>query len=279
MTRSKSRIKGSAYFYGRAVAACALVVLFLFIFMIAAYNVILVTDNIRKNITIQVFINDDLPADDIRKIESDIWSIPGVSGVEYIDKDQALNIMMDAFGEELFSELKGNPLPSSFEVKLDRNSLGWENVQRMANIIQLMPGVGEVDYGGDLLKNIDRIRELVIIAAVVFLGLISLSSTAAVSNAAQLLYYRNSEKIQVERMLGATKFYLSKPLIMRGIFIGLASTALAALLTIVIYYVVNDSLLEIDFIPPHFIGAAFIWFAFWGGYGGYHGFIHGGGSE
>ncbi|MBD3170121.1 MAG: FtsX-like permease family protein [candidate division Zixibacteria bacterium] len=273
--KTKTRRKIDTGYTGRAIAGCALIFTFLILFIIAGYNIIVAADDFRKELTIQVYLEDDLDETRIREIESSMWDITGVSNVKYVDKGDALSILKEEYGEELFTELKDNPLPRSFEIKMDRKYLGWENMERAALEIRPMEGVTDVDYGGDLLRKLDLLREFVITIGLIFAVLISLAATAVVSTSTQLLYFRDREKVEVMAMLGATNFYIARPLIIQGVIVGFLSSVVATLISLGFYMFINESLIGLEFAPPHLLAAVFLWAALWGAYGGYVGFLKG----
>ncbi|MCP4633401.1 MAG: hypothetical protein GY855_10790 [candidate division Zixibacteria bacterium] len=274
MTRKIESSFGSGY-YSRAIAGCTLIFTFLLLFILAGYNLMIMADDFRKGFTIQVYVDKSSTENSIREIETSIWNVAGVSEVKFISSEDALVSMKGLFGEEIFSGLKINPLPSGFEVKLDRGSLGWDNMERIVNAIKPLKGISEIDYGGDLLKKVDTIREFVITIGLIFLVVISLAATAVASNAAQILYFRDKEKIDIMNMLGATDLFMARPLIIQGFFIGLISSIIAILFSLASYMVISDNLIQLEFIPPHILLAVVVWAGLWSAYGGYSGFIRG----
>ena len=222
-------------FWGRAVAGCSLIFSFLFLFIIAGRNVMTIADDFRKEMSIQVYFDRAISPEEIAQAQLVIRNMEGISEVKFISSEDALKFMQMEFGSSLFSELQTNPLPPSFEIKLDRDHQALKQVRKTADSLRAIPNVTEVDYAGELLGKVERLRELVIYVGLVFLGLISLAATAVVSNAAQILYFREKEKIEVMRMLGATDFYMARPLIIKGTLIGVISALIAILISLAIY--------------------------------------------
>ncbi len=259
----------------RAVLGCSLIYFLLIVFALVYYNLHLISDDLRHSITIQAYLEKSVQNADVQKIESEMWRIPGVSEVRFINKEEALSVLKEAFGEKVFEGLKSNPLPASFEIKLDRNHLGWENIHRAAEYIKRISGVKEVDYGGDLLKKIDKIVRVGTLVGVVLLALISLAVVAVVINASQLLYYKDSFKLGIMEMLGATDFYLSGPLIIKGALIGGVSSIIAIILSIGSFMGLGKSISDVEFLPPQILILLVVWGVIWGAFGGYSGFRSG----
>jgi len=262
-------------FWGRAVAGCSLIFSFLFLFIIAGRNVMTIADDFRKEMSIQVYFDRAISPEEIAQAQLVIRNMEGISEVKFISSEDALKFMQMEFGSSLFSELQTNPLPPSFEIKLDRAHQALKQVRKTADSLRAIPNVTEVDYAGELLGKVERLRELVIYVGLVFLGLISLAATAVVSNAAQILYFREKEKIEVMRMLGATDFYMARPLIIKGTLIGVISALIAILISLAIYLALGNEFMRIEFVPVEIILAVMGWAGLWGAYGGYSGYARG----
>ncbi len=252
-----------------------MIFLFLLIILLISQNILTAIDDFRRNMTVQVYVDRFASRDLRNNIESRLWNITGVSQVHYISPEDALEFMMEYFGDELFTALAENPLPHSFEVKVDRNHLGWENLSNIAKNAANIEGVAEVDFAADLMRRMEDFREFLILMGLVFIVLISLAATAVVANSAQLLYYQHNLKIAIMRDLGAAEFYLAKPLIYKGAMIGLISTVVSGMLTVVVFWLVNSNLIEIEFLNPAILLGLIVWAVFWGAVGGYNGYVLG----
>jgi len=234
-----------------------------------------IADDFRKEMSIQVYFDRAISPEEIAQAQLVIRNMEGISEVKFISSEDALKFMQMEFGSSLFSELQTNPLPPSFEIKLDRDHQALKQVRKTADSLRAIPNVTEVDYAGELLGKVERLRELVIYVGLVFLGLISLAATAVVSNAAQILYFREKEKIEVMRMLGATDFYMARPLIIKGTLIGVISALIAILISLAIYLALGNEFMRIEFVPVEIILAVMGWAGLWGAYGGYSGYARG----
>src|SRR6266536_1333210 len=87
------------------------------------------TNQVRDQVGLRVFINDvngqQAPADQVNALKAKLQAIPHVKQVQFVDKNQALNILSARLKqdnrEDITAQLPGahNPLPASFNVTPD----------------------------------------------------------------------------------------------------------------------------------------------------------------
>ncbi len=177
-----------------------------------------------KSFGLVVYINDDLSIQKENTLKAGFEKDPDIIGVKYISKDQAIKDLRKIMGKES-SILEGfdeNPLPSSFELKLQSNLLLPDLVRAKALEIKEIEGVEEVQYGEKWLSSLNTITEIMKISAL-FLGSITFTAIVFVTySTIKIFFYRRKDEIETLKLLGATRTFIRFPFLLEGLFLGIA---------------------------------------------------------
>ena len=84
-----------------------------------------------------------------------IKNIKGIRTATIIEKEDAVRIFQDQFGEDITEILGYNPLPTSAVVNLMRTSKDPVRVEPIIKEIRKINRVDEVRYQGNLIKKIE----------------------------------------------------------------------------------------------------------------------------
>ncbi len=149
-----------------------------------------------------------------------------VDSVEYISKEQALEIMKRK-EPALADQVPGNPLPDSFKVQPKRG----EDVAAIAESLQpLPPGVEKVNYGKKTANRILRVARvfevLSALAIVILLG----AATILIGNTIRLSIFARRREIEVMKLVGASNWFVRGPFIVEGLLTGVIGAAAAVVL-------------------------------------------------
>ncbi|MEO8092377.1 MAG: permease-like cell division protein FtsX [bacterium] len=191
---------------------------------------------VREQIGLRVFLFADATKDDIKQVRGQIKGIDHVDGVDYISKQEAVQILkgrVEGDLKESLNELRGNPLPASFDVSLDDP----DNLEAVQNDLQpagpngkpqpINPIIEEVN---DARSETNQIREVtgdVQIYLVVIATLLLLASLLLIANTIRLSIYARRREVEVMRLVGATNWFIRWPFVVEGILVGLMGALIA----------------------------------------------------
>jgi cell division transport system permease protein len=153
-------------------------------------------------------------------------SLPGVSQVSFVTKEEALIILQGRFGPG--ADLVGtvgdyNPLPDLIKVKAEYPYL----VPSLAQKLEITIGIDTVRYGQGTVEQLLRTASWVRRAGLIGLAGISVAAIFLISTSIRLTVYSRREEITIMRLVGATNWYIRWPFLVEGVFIGLFGSALA----------------------------------------------------
>ena len=194
------------------------------------------TSDVRSQIQLRVFLYDDASQNQVKTLGARIDKLPHVTDVEYVDKKQALKILHSRVEGDLkdsLDELKGNPLPRSYNVSIDDQdnleTVRQEIVPPGPNgkgqpISSIISGVNDSSQEASKIRSVTGAIKIV-------LGLIAIllliASLMLVGNTIRLSIYARRREVEVMRLVGATNWFIRWPFVLEGIIVGLVGAAIA----------------------------------------------------
>jgi cell division transport system permease protein len=181
------------------------------------------------NAVMSVEINDTIDEDEKRVIEDEIKEREEVESITFVSEDEKLNdipleIDWDILGNE-------NPLNGSYEVTLKKEYATTYHINTFAKDVAEIEGVEFVDKPDlktfeETEKNVSAIT----LALVIFTALLLFISLILLNNTLRLAIYSKRYLINTMKLVGATKWYIMRPLLGSAFWQGIISGIIAAVL-------------------------------------------------
>ena len=227
-----------------AVFSLFLALYFVGLLAIAGENTKSILQYLRSKYKIEVFFKQDIEYRSAKSISASILKIKGVRSSTVINKDDAVRIFKDQFGEDILAILGYNPLPISAVVNLKRKSDQLLDASPIVNEIKILDGVEQVRYQGHLIKKIERtyakIMKYFPFMAMVFV----LVAVLVIYNTVKLSIFSRKDLINSLKLIGATKIFIQMPFIFEGLIDGFLASLIASPLILVtvngINYMMNN---------------------------------------
>jgi cell division transport system permease protein len=155
-----------------------------------------------------------------------LQSDPRVASVEYISKEQALEIMKRK-QPDLVKNIATNPLPDAFKVHPKRG----EDVVAIANSLNpLPPGVESVNFGKKTATRILRVARIFEVLSALAILILLGSATILIGNTIRLSIFARRREIEVMKLVGASNWFVRGPFVVEGLLTGLLGAAAAIVL-------------------------------------------------
>ena len=117
------------------------------IFFVIGQNLNHFVEQVESKQGLQVFVKEEATQIQIQEIKTKLQAIEGINTIEYVSKEDALQVMKNKFGEKS-NLLKGyeldNPFPASYVVTLTDLNIS-EDVQNKINQIELVDDITSSD--------------------------------------------------------------------------------------------------------------------------------------
>ena len=220
--------KGKTSYMG-AIIGVAVV---LFLFGIVGWfflNLRKTGDYFKESIQVHTYLNRDVNKKQVDSLTQYISALPYANRVEYVDKEMAAK-KWNAENDTTWKQfLSNNPLPESIDFYVNAEYVEKDSLDKLSNNLQqAFPGViSEFQFPTE---TVAKVSNFVKSAAVIFLiaGIIlTILVVFSIDNTIRLAMYSNRFIIKTMQMVGATRWFIAKPINQRAIINGLIAAAIA----------------------------------------------------
>ncbi|MEJ7609607.1 MAG: permease-like cell division protein FtsX [Ferruginibacter sp.] len=225
----KASSKRSKPSYVYAIIGVSLV---LFLFGIVGWfflNLRKTGDYLKESIQVHTYLNRDAPKKKIDSLTQYISALPYANRVEYVTKEKAMQ-KWNAENDSTWKQfLSNNPLPESIDFYVKANYVEKDSLNLLAaNLQTAFPGViSEFQFPTE---TVMKVSKFVKTAAVIFLIaaiILTILVVFSIDNTIRLAMYSNRFLIKTMQMVGATRWFIAKPINQRAIINGLVASAIA----------------------------------------------------
>lgn len=187
-------------------------------------------DAVKENLTVTVALDDDTPAPDAARLQSQLRTKRYVSSIEYISKERALKEHVESMGIDPTDFLGTNPFSISMEIKMKADYSCNDSLEWITDELKNTPLVSDVMYQKDLVESLNQNIHRASIVLLVIAILLIIVSLSLINNTVRLSVYSHRFSIRTMKLVGARWNFIRRPFLLRSMWIGLASAIMADLL-------------------------------------------------
>lgn len=206
---------------------------------------------VRENVSIQVYLKNQLTKEDLAKVESTLKKQPFIlpqSAIQFISKDEAAKKFIQETGKDFKQFLGENPLRDAFVVKVAEPYQNKESLAKIKTAVEKIQQVFQVDYQETLIesinKNISKIGLIVMGLVAALLVIVVL----LIHNTLRLALFSQRFLIRSMQLVGATRWFIQRPFLFRASIYGLIAGAIASGLVILLLYLATSRVEELKLI-------------------------------
>jgi len=214
-----------------SVSAVTVTLLLVGIFAMLMFNVNKISDNVEKDVEIQVFVEREADQAKIDSVGDSLKQLPGVASVRYSSKKEELDRFKEQLGEgsqAYRSVEKDNPLHDRYIVK----ATSPKETETLANSINKMENIDSVEYGKDYVKKMFNFLEGVRIGGIILIVGLTFMAMFLISNTIKVTIFSRRREIEIMRLVGAKNGFIRAPFFVEGLLMGI----LGAIIPIVVVY-------------------------------------------
>ncbi|MBX3254372.1 MAG: permease-like cell division protein FtsX [Chitinophagaceae bacterium] len=181
----------------------------------------------RSNVQVQVYLKDDMSAEDADKLLEAIKAKPYTVSAVPISKAEAKKKYMEEGNESWEGVLDENPLKRSVDFNLKPEYVNKDSLNIIVEELSQVANVDDVKYPRDVVVNLeDTVKKVgwVLLGIVALLGALVL---ILIDNTIKLAMFSNRFLIKTMQMVGATRWFISKPFDIKAVVNGLISALIA----------------------------------------------------
>ena len=207
-----------------AVSAITISLFLMAAFLVVGIHVDHFATNVQSDLSIHVILDQDIVEDDqINAIEDQILELSNVDSIEFSDKENELELMIDEKGDA-FSIYKGeeNPLSNAFFVYVQDE----KHIQDTSEQIEQIEGVSSSAYGGSSVTQLINLLDMVRKVGYGVILLLLILSIYLIFNTIRTTIFSRQEEIIIMRQVGGTNAFIKRPFEVQGVLIGLFGSLL-----------------------------------------------------
>ena len=231
--------------YVTTVVSIAMVLFLLSLLGLLILNARLIGDYVKENIGFSVILKDEVREADIAQLQKTFDASPAVKGTTFVSAQAAAETLQKELGENFLEFLGTNPLKASIDIRFHAAYANHDRIARFEKVFSTYPQVYEVYYQQSMVNLVNENLRKISIVILAFSALLLLISVALFNNTIRLLVYSKRFIIKTMQLVGATRKYILRPFILRGLMNGLFGSALASLLLIGVIYIARRQMPEV----------------------------------
>jgi cell division transport system permease protein len=179
---------------------------------------------LREQVMVQVFLEQELDEPAVARVKKLIESQPFTREAVYITAEQASRDMEQELGEEFVGFLGFLPIPPSIDVNIEPEYCSLDSLEHaVSSYIANLEGVTEIEYQKVLLGRLEENIRRLSIPLLVLGSLLLLIAIALINNTIRLSIFSSRFLIKSMQLVGATRSFIRRPFILKGIRYGILS--------------------------------------------------------
>lgn len=226
------------------VIGISLVLFMLGILSVLVLNANKLSNTVKENIQIQVFLDEDVKEADVMRLKKEIDAENFTRSTVYVSKEEAAKQLTEDLGEDFITFLGYNPLQAALDLRLNADYAHPDSIEMIVEGIENREAVAEVVYSPNLIKQINQNVNKIGLVLLGFSALLLLIAIALINNTIRLTIYSKRFIIRSMQLVGATRGFIQRPFIFTGILQGIYASFIAILLILGVLYAVRMEIPE-----------------------------------
>ncbi len=228
-----------------SIISISLVLFLIGILGILLLNAKKLADYVKENIGFTVFLKENIKEVDIIKLQKKLNATYYVKETEFISKDKAARILQDELGEDFIEFLGYNPLMASIDVKFYAKYANPDSITSIEKEITNFPEVKEIYYQESLIHLVNENVKKISLILLAFSGLMFFIALTLINNTIRLSIYSKRFIINTMLIVGATRRFIRRPFVYKGIIHGIYAAIISILLITGVLYMVQNEFSDI----------------------------------
>lgn len=186
----------------------------------------------KESVEVQVFLKPNVADTARQNLQAYITAQPYTKQVRYTDKETAKQEWLKSGGEDFTEFLENSLLPTSIDFTLKEAYVDSNQLAKIKTDLAQMPAVDEVRYPTSVVGKMQRNFNIINLVLAGIAILIAVLVIVLIDNTIRLAMFSNRFIIKTMQMVGATRWFIAKPLNVRAIING----GISALIAIALVY-------------------------------------------
>jgi cell division transport system permease protein len=185
-------------------------------------------DYFKENVEVGAYLRGEMNPNDSVAIMEYIAAKPYVKSMEYVTKEAGKARYMKEENEDWNRVLDANPLPNAIYFRIKKEYVQVDSLASIKNNLEQQTYISDVSYPKALVTQMNQNLRIASIVLMVIAILIALVVIFLIDNTIRLAMFSNRFLIKTMQMVGATRWFIAKPMNKRAIINGAISGVIAS---------------------------------------------------
>jgi cell division transport system permease protein len=186
---------------------------------------------------VRAYLADNISSQDSAALIQELAAKPYMKSYEYVNKEDAIKRYQLQEDEDPDSVIGYNPLPNAIYFHVQKEYVQIDSLDKIREELRAHPLItGGVNYPRDTVENLNKNLKRLSIALLIIAIIIAISVIFLIDNTIRLAMFSNRFLIKTMQMVGATRWFIAKPLNVRAMINGAISAVIAIVL---VYLLIN----------------------------------------
>lgn len=229
--------------YTISTISIALVLFMLGVVSYVTFTALTAARDLQTGVVVSVEVADYLTEEQSAAIMEGIEATAMSIDVRYMTKDEKFEdeSFREQFEVDLDLLLGENPLRDSYEVTIGEKHADVASLDSFVAAVEAIEGVEYIAVPPvDVVENMHSTLSYVTIGLVVFLVVLLILSLLLLNNTIRLAIYSKRYLINTMKLVGATKWYIMRPLLISALKQGIIAGVVAAVMVVGVVYGVKS---------------------------------------
>ncbi len=181
----------------------------------------------RESVEMRILLRENTQDKDRQALQASLQAQPYTKTLKYTDKETAKAEWLKSGGEDFTQFLDNNILPTSFDLTLKSEFVQADSMQAIQKSILTNTIVEDVSYPTAVVSQLNKNVRKVSLGIGLIALLLGVIVIVLIDNTIRLAMFSNRFIIKTMQMVGATRWFISRPLDIRAIINGAVAAAIA----------------------------------------------------
>lgn len=194
-------------------------------------------NSLQEKVDISIYFKEDALEEDILKLKKELSKIEEIKEVEYISKEKALQEFINKHKDnpnlmESLMEIGENPFLASLNIKA-KEIFQYNTISNLLEGLEFKNIIEKVDYyqRKPIIERIFSLSSFLNKTLLILSVILIIVAILVTFNTIRLAILNSSEEIKIQRLVGASNFFIRGPFIVQGIISG----TIAAFISLLVF--------------------------------------------
>jgi cell division transport system permease protein len=190
---------------------------------------------VRDNLRLEVYLKNGLTETQRKQVEKKLETLPyanktltNESPIKFVSKEDAAKKFIAETGEDFTKFYGDNPLHDAYLIKIDPQFHSDSGMVKIKKEIEKMAGVYQVTYVEDLVSSVNKNLTSIGLVLAGMVALLLITVVLLINNTLRLALFSQRFLIRSMQLVGARKWFIQRPFILRSFGYGILSGILAS---------------------------------------------------